>query len=80
MENRKATFKPGTIHKLLQQSFKDQQKTKVNNDGITVMVEMLRTFVAEAAARAGQQAKSEEAATVQTEHLEKILPQLLLDF
>ncbi|KXJ14937.1 Centromere protein X [Exaiptasia diaphana] len=67
MENRKATFKPGTIHKLLQQSFKDQQKTKVNNDGITVMVEMLRTF-------------SEEAATVQTEHLEKILPQLLLDF
>lgn len=29
----------------------------VNNDALQVMAEMLRTFVAEAAARAGQQAK-----------------------
>ncbi|XP_031554179.1 centromere protein X-like [Actinia tenebrosa] len=76
----KAAFKPGTINKLLQQSFQDQQKTKVNGDALKLMSEMLRTFVAEAAARAGKQAKAESASTVQTEHLEKILPQLLLDF
>lgn len=29
----------------------------VNNDALLAMTEMLRTFVAEAAARAGQQAK-----------------------
>nr|XP_033777151.1 centromere protein X-like [Geotrypetes seraphini] len=44
------------------------------------MTEMLKVFVQEAAARAARQAQSEDVPTVDLEHLEKVLPQLLLDF
>ncbi|PFX28901.1 centromere protein X-like [Stylophora pistillata] len=74
------TFKLETVKKLLQQFFRDKQKTKCNGDALKLMAELLRIFVAEGAARAGQQAKVESSPTVETEHLEKILPQLLLDF
>ncbi|CAH3026576.1 unnamed protein product [Porites evermanni] len=40
------------------------------------MTELLRIFIAEGAARAVQQAKVESSPTVETDHLEKILPQL----
>ncbi|KAJ7340232.1 Centromere protein X [Desmophyllum pertusum] len=74
------TFKLETVNKLLQQFFRDKQKTKCNGDAIKLMTELLRIFVAEGAARAVQQAKVESSPTVETDHLEKILPQLLLDF
>ncbi|XP_046856515.1 centromere protein X-like [Xenia sp. Carnegie-2017] len=73
------TFKIETINKLLHEHFKDK-KTKLTEDALKLMAEFLRVFVAEGAARAGHQAKTESAATVEIEHLEKILPQLLLDF
>ncbi|KAL9957121.1 hypothetical protein ACROYT_G038723 [Oculina patagonica] len=74
------TFKLETVNKLLQQFFRDKQKTKCNGDALKLMAELLRIFVAEGAARAEQQAKIESSPTVETDHLEKILPQLLLDF
>ena len=42
--------------------------------------EMMRIYVIEAAHRAAYQTKSEGSQTVQLEHIEKILPQFLLDF
>lgn len=62
----------------MQLYFKDE-KTKVNNDALSLTTELLRLFVSEAAARAGKQAERETALNVTVEHLEKILPQLILD-
>ncbi|RMX57877.1 hypothetical protein pdam_00022838 [Pocillopora damicornis] len=70
-------FKLETVNKLLQQFFRDKQKTKCNGDALKLMAELLRIFVA------GKNALHkgvESSPTVETEHLEKILPQLLLDF
>jgi len=74
------TFKLETVNKLLQNFFQDKQKTKCTGDALKLMAELLKIFVAEGAARAAQQAKVESSPTVETDHLEKILPQLLLDF
>ncbi|KAM7088913.1 centromere protein X isoform 1-T1 [Ciconia maguari] len=45
-----------------------------------LMAEMLNVFVREAAARAARQAQAEDLEKVDIEHVEKVLPQLLLDF
>ncbi|XP_072168631.1 centromere protein X-like [Diadema setosum] len=74
-----ATFKQGTIQRLLQTHFKEE-KTKINKDALVLITELARIFVSEGAHRAAQQAKSESALVVEPRHLEKILPQLLLDF
>nr|XP_033817439.1 centromere protein X [Geotrypetes seraphini] len=74
-----ARFKKDTVNKLLRLHFKDE-KTKVSADALQLMTEMLKVFVQEAAARAARQAQSEDVPTVDLEHLEKVLPQLLLDF
>ncbi|XP_068090774.1 centromere protein X-like [Hyperolius riggenbachi] len=58
----------------------EEGKTKVSADALLVVAELLRVFVQEAAARAARQAKSEDLEVVDVEHVEKILPQLLLDF
>ncbi|XP_038064219.1 centromere protein X-like [Patiria miniata] len=74
-----ASFKVETVQKLLQSTFQDD-KTKISKDAVRLMVEMLRVFAAEGAARAAQQAKSESGTVVEPRHFEKVLPQLLLDF
>ncbi|XP_020618426.1 centromere protein X-like isoform X1 [Orbicella faveolata] len=51
------TFKSETVNKLLQQFFRDKQKTKCTGDALKLMAELLRIFIAEGAARAAQQAK-----------------------
>ncbi|XP_075928492.1 centromere protein X isoform X2 [Petromyzon marinus] len=68
-----------TVGKLLAMHFKDE-KTKVNADALKLMTSLLRLFVTEAAMRAGRQAESEAVDVVDVAHLEKVLPQLLLDF
>ncbi|XP_003730423.2 centromere protein X [Strongylocentrotus purpuratus] len=73
------TFKQGTIQRLLQKNFKEE-KTKINKDALVLIVELSRIFVNEGACRSAQQAKSEQAMVVEPRHLEKVLPQLLLDF
>lgn len=75
----KPKFKKETVNKLLQLNFKDD-KVRVSNDALLLVSEMLKVFVREAAARAARQAEAEEVPIVDIEHLEKVLPQLLLDF
>ncbi|KAJ8263872.1 hypothetical protein GJAV_G00142380 [Gymnothorax javanicus] len=72
-------FKKETVSKLLSMFFKDE-KTRVSGDAVLLMAEMLKIFVQEAARRAAKQADTEDCDTVDIDHFEKILPQLLLDF
>ncbi|KAB5554110.1 hypothetical protein PHYPO_G00046400 [Pangasianodon hypophthalmus] len=78
-QEREGVFKKETVSKLLMLFFKDD-KTKVSNDTVSLMAEMLRIFVIEATRRAIKQAENEDCLGVDLEHVEKILPQLLLDF
>ena len=77
--NIETKFKKETIKQVSKLNFKNE-KTKFNNESLLLTTEMLRVYVLEAAHRAAYQAKSEGSESVQLEHLEKILPQLLLDF
>ncbi|XP_058515388.1 centromere protein X isoform X1 [Ochotona princeps] len=52
----------------------------VGADALQLTAELLRIFVVEAAVRGVRQAQAEDAAQVDVEQLEKVLPQLLLDF
>ncbi|KAK2536713.1 hypothetical protein Q9966_006052 [Columba livia] len=72
-------FGKDTVDRLLRRHFRDR-RTRVNGDALLLMAEMLKVFVREAAARAARQAQAEELRTVDMEHVEKVLPQLLLDF
>nr|XP_027811407.1 centromere protein X isoform X3 [Marmota flaviventris] len=67
------------VSRLLHLHFKDS-KTKVSGDALQLMVEFLRIFVVEAAVRGVRQAQAEGAVLVDVDQLEKVLPQLLLDF
>ncbi|KAF7698260.1 centromere protein X [Silurus meridionalis] len=78
-QEREVAFKKETISKLLTLFFKDE-KSKISNDTASLMAEMLRIFVIEATRRAVKQAENEDCVGVDLEHVEKILPQLLLDF
>ncbi|XP_062976255.1 centromere protein X [Elgaria multicarinata webbii] len=73
------SFKKETVNKLLQLHFKDD-KTRVNGDALLLVAELLKVFVREAAARGVRQAQTEDLTRVDVEHVEKVLPQLLLDF
>ncbi|XP_055245375.1 centromere protein X isoform X8 [Gorilla gorilla gorilla] len=67
------------VSRLLHLHFKDD-KTKVSGDALQLMVELLKVFVVEAAVRGVRQAQAEDALRVDVDQLEKVLPQLLLDF
>ncbi|XP_061248519.1 centromere protein X isoform X1 [Bos javanicus] len=67
------------VSKLLHLHFKDK-KTKVSQDALQLVAELLKIFVVEAAIRSVRQAQAEGLAHVDVEQLEKVLPQLLLDF
>ncbi|XP_044275859.1 centromere protein X isoform X1 [Varanus komodoensis] len=79
------SFKKETVNKLLQFHFKDD-KTRVSGDAVLLVAEMLKVFVrvficlAETAARGARQAQTEDLTRVDVEHVEKVLPQVLLDF
>lgn len=77
--DKKITFKSETVMRLLQRHFQDS-KMKVTTEAVTLTAELLRVFVQEAALRSAEQAKDESSVVVEQKHLEKILPQLLLDF
>ena len=53
---------------------------KFSNEGLSLTTEMLRIYTLEAAHRAAAQVKAEGGSQVEVEHIQKILPQLLLDF
>ncbi|XP_023555005.1 centromere protein X isoform X1 [Octodon degus] len=52
----------------------------VSGDALQLMAELLRIFVVEAAIRGVRQAQAEDMTLVDVDQLEKVLPQLLLDF
>ncbi|CAK8690541.1 unnamed protein product [Clavelina lepadiformis] len=81
-DNDKASFKPSLVVQLFQKHFADPSSIKMSSkDAAGILsAELLRVFVAEAASRAAQQALNEDASVCEVEHIEKILPQLLLDF
>ncbi|XP_052664036.1 centromere protein X [Harpia harpyja] len=72
-------FRKETVDRLLRLHFRDG-RTRVNGDAQLLMAEMLNVFVREAAARAARQAQAEDLEKVDLEQVEKVLPQLLLDF
>ncbi|KAM8785308.1 centromere protein X isoform 1-T1 [Rhynchonycteris naso] len=79
MEGAGACFRKELVSKLLYLHFKDD-KTKVSGDALLLMAELLKIFVLEAAIRSVQQSQAEDLACVDVDQLEKVLPQLLLDF
>ena len=74
--------KDPTVHTLAKFGLNTvEQMAKMEfTDGLLMTSKMLRIYVVEAASRASSQAKCEGSTVVELEHLEKILPQLLLDF
>ncbi|XP_045692960.1 centromere protein X isoform X1 [Phyllostomus hastatus] len=67
------------VSKLLHLHFKDD-KTRVSGDALLLTAELLKVFVVEAAIRSIRQAQAEDLPCVDVDQLEKVLPQLLLDF
>ncbi|XP_053309048.1 centromere protein X [Spea bombifrons] len=78
-EEEVVSFRKDLVSKLLQLHLKED-KMRVTSDALVLLAEMLKVFVQETAARAARQAHAEELPVVDIEHVEKILPQLLLDF
>ncbi|WOG89183.1 hypothetical protein DCAR_0208419 [Daucus carota subsp. sativus] len=59
---------------------KKNRPTSANSSALKMSCELLRLFVTEAVQRAAAIAEAEGASKIQATHLERILPQLLLDF
>ncbi|XP_025892665.1 centromere protein X [Nothoprocta perdicaria] len=78
-DGRAGGFRKETVERLLRLHFRDG-RTRVSGEALLLAAELLNVFVREAAARAARQAQGEELDTVDVEHVEKVLPQLLLDF
>nr|XP_037286666.1 centromere protein X-like [Rhipicephalus microplus] len=76
---RTATFKAKTIQELMKMNFEDD-KIRISADAVKLIAELFRVLTMEAVHRATEQAKVQCDTVVTTEHLEKILPQLVLDF
>lgn len=64
------------IKELLQGSFQDN-KTKLGNDALNLVVEVAKCLVTETCLRASSQALKENCDKVDLEHVEKCLPQLV---
>ncbi|GAV02613.1 hypothetical protein RvY_13154 [Ramazzottius varieornatus] len=77
--NLSTRFKADVLKKCLSSGFEDS-KTKLSNEALIMMAEALRFTVYETLARAVNQASAEQVNTVEVSHVEKILPQLMLDF
>ncbi|KAA8542198.1 hypothetical protein F0562_023350 [Nyssa sinensis] len=59
---------------------KKNRPTSVNANALKLSCELLRVFVTEAVQRAATIAEAEGVSKIEATHLERILPQLLLDF
>ncbi|XP_059236662.1 centromere protein X [Mustela nigripes] len=79
MEGAGGGFRKDLVSELLRAHFTDG-KTKVGGDALWLMAELLKIFVVEAAVRSARQAQAEDLTLVDVDQLEKVLPQLLLDF
>ncbi|CAK1584758.1 unnamed protein product [Parnassius mnemosyne] len=77
--NVRSTMKQEIIKELLNGSFHDN-KTKLGNDALTLVVEVAKCLVTETCLRAASHALRETCDKVDIDHVEKCLPQLMLDF
>nr|XP_043607767.1 protein MHF2 homolog [Erigeron canadensis] len=59
---------------------KKNRPTSANSNAVKLSCELLRLFVTEAVQRAATIAEAEGGDKIEATHLERILPQLLLDF
>ncbi|XP_024025609.1 protein MHF2 homolog [Morus notabilis] len=59
---------------------KKSRPTSANGNALKLSCEFLRIFVTEAVQRAAAIAEAEDVSKIEATHLERILPQLLLDF
>ncbi|OMO88253.1 CENP-S complex, centromere protein X [Corchorus capsularis] len=59
---------------------KKDRPTFANANALKLSCELLRTFITEAVQRAATIAEAEGGTKIEATHLERILPQLLLDF
>ncbi|XP_042502060.1 protein MHF2 homolog [Macadamia integrifolia] len=59
---------------------KKNRPTTANANALKLSSELLRLFITEAVQRAATIAEAEGVCKIETNHLERILPQLLLDF
>ena len=60
-------------------SHQDDKSIGINATALKLMAELVELMVTEGANRTVQQAKEENSDTVTLQHLEKILPQFMLD-
>lgn len=73
------TFNERTIEGLIKRKF-NNEKTKLSQDALKLMCEVVKIHALELMHRGAEQAVKEGAQEVSMEHLEKVLPQFLLDF
>ncbi|KAI7902369.1 centromere protein X [Cokeromyces recurvatus] len=81
------TFNPDTVSNVFKAAYKSDN-AKANKEAIILACEFLRLFTVEAIHRASDEQDimnttttvNEASNTLEVEHLERILPQLLLDF
>ncbi|PSN33705.1 hypothetical protein C0J52_26702 [Blattella germanica] len=74
-----SNFKLEAVKEIMKLHFSDS-KTRLSDDTLLLVMQVLHTLTVEATLRAGKQARLEESTRIQLEHVEKILPQLMLDF
>ena len=71
------TFNEKTIENLIKHN---KPKLKMSKNASPLVQELLRIYSVELITRAGEQAIKEGSDSISQEHLEKVLPQFLLDF
>ncbi|KAL0285805.1 UNVERIFIED_CONTAM: protein MHF2 [Sesamum calycinum] len=72
------TFDPELIRAIFRLVW--ERRAAVNGNALKLSCELLRVFVTEAIQRAATIAEAEGSLKIEATHLERILPQLLLDF
>nr|XP_023018249.1 centromere protein X-like [Leptinotarsa decemlineata] len=73
------TFRHDVIKEVLKSKFVNP-KNKISDEAVELVSEIAKMLVIETAARSAKQAKAENRSAVTLEHVETILPQLMLDF
>ncbi|XP_030761069.1 centromere protein X-like [Sitophilus oryzae] len=79
LDKTSTTFQRDLIKALLKSKFSNP-KTKISEDVIDIITELAKVMALEAAGRSAHIALMEKKKIVALEHVELILPQLMLDF
>jgi hypothetical protein len=73
------SFKNDVIKEALRSYFINT-KTKISDDAVELMTELTKVLVVESSVRAAKQASLQNKNVVTLDHMESVLPQLMLDF